>query len=124
MTVTRKTVTINIQNIPCYCSIGIDPKEKKLGQRLLIDVYLEISSFRAVTTDNVKDTISYVDVYKAIQKIGKDKSYSLIETLADEIAETFLKHPLVLKVRTKISKPHIPYPDFEGSVSVEVEREK
>ena len=119
----RKITTINVCNIPCYCSIGIDPQEKKLGQKLLIDVHLDISSYRAVSTDDVKDTISYVDVYKAVQEIGK-KSHSLIEALAEEIATTFLKHPIILKARVIVRKPHIPYKDFSGDVSVEITREK
>lgn len=119
----RKITTINICKIPCYCNIGIDSQEKKLGQKLLIDVHLDISSFRAISTDDVKDTVSYVDVYKAIQEIAK-KPYSLIEALAEEIANTFLKHPIILKARVVVHKPHIPYKDFYGDVSVEVTREK
>lgn len=122
-TITRKVTTINVCNIPCYCSIGIDSQEKRLGQKLLIDVHLDISSYRAVSTDDVKDTVSYVDVYKAIQEIGK-KSHSLIEALAEEIAAAFLKHPIILKARVIVHKPHIPYKDFYGDVSVEVTREK
>lgn len=122
--VQRKIATLNVSNIPCYCSIGIDPQERKIGQKLIIDIHLDISSFRAVATDDIKDTISYVDIYKAVQKIAKDKSHLLIESLADEIAMTFLKHPLVLKAKTIIRKPHIPYEEFQGEVSVEVEREK
>jgi len=119
----RKITTINISNIPCYCPVGIDPQERKLGQKLFIDVHLEVSSYRAVSTDDVKDTVSYVDVYKAVQEIGK-KPHSLIETLAEEIATTFLKHHLVLKTKIIVRKPHIPYKDFYGDVSVEITREK
>lgn len=122
-TITRKITTINVCNIPCYCSIGIDLHEKKLGQKLLIDVHLDVSSFRAVSTDDVKDTVSYVDVYKAVQEIGK-KSHSLIEAFAEEVATIFLKHPLILKARIIVRKPHIPYKDFYGDVSVEITREK
>lgn len=124
MKTSKKIVAINVCNIPCYCSIGIHDEEKKMGQRLLIDVRLDADLSRAISSDSVKDTISYVDVYAAVQKIGHSKSHSLIEALADEIAETFLKHPLILKVKVKVRKPHIPFPDFQGEVSVEVEREK
>ena len=30
---TKKLTTINVENIPCYCAIGIDNEEKKLGQK-------------------------------------------------------------------------------------------
>ena len=120
----RKITTIHVESIPCYTAIGIDPEEKKLGQRLLVDVHLDIASFRAVATDNIKDTLSYVDVYKTIQQIGKSTSHSLIEALAEDIAEAFLKHPVVLEASIIVRKPHIPYKDFHGNVSVEVKRTK
>lgn len=120
----KKITTINLQTIPCYSSIGIDKEEKKIGQRLLIDVCVDIDSNKATSSDNVANTFSYVDIYKIVQEIGTEKPHSLIETLAEEISEAILKHPLVLKAKIKVHKPHIPYPDFQGNVSVEIERKK
>ena len=124
MSISEKTTKINVTDIPCYCSIGIDPEEKKMGQELVIDISLEIDSTKASKTDNVSDTVSYVDVYKTVQKVGQSKSFSLIEFLAEELASNILKLPLVLSVKLKVNKPHIPYKDFQGNVSVEVERRK
>ena len=81
------TTRINIEQMPCYCSIGMHDEEKKMGQRLLVDVYVDIFSDGAVKTDDIKDGLSYVDVYSLVQKIAKAKSHSLIETLANEIAD-------------------------------------
>ena len=120
----KKHTMINVEKIPCYCSIGIAPEEKKMGQELIIDVRLEIDSTKASQTDTVGDTVSYVDVYQIIQKTGKSKSFSLIEALAEEIAASVLKLALVNSVKVKVHKPHIPYKDFQGNVSVEVERKK
>ena len=119
-----KITTINVEQIPCYCSIGIDPEERKLGQRLLIDVHLDVDSSNATRSDNIKDTFSYVNIYKTVQLIGGSKPHSLIEVLAEELALAFLRRTLVLKAKVKVHKPHIPYPEFQGNVSVEVERTK
>ena len=124
MATSKNTTTINIENIPCYCSIGIHDEEKKMGQRLLVCVSIDIDSSKVIHSDDVKDTLSYVDVYSQIQTICKSKSYSLIEVLADDIACTLLKNPLALKVKLCICKPHIPFRDFQGNVSVEIERTK
>ena len=121
---TKKITIINVENIPCYCSIGIHSEEKKMGQNLIIDVRLKIASSLAVSTDSIENTLSYVDVYNVVQEVGKSRSYSLIEVLGEEIAETLLKHPLVLEAKIKVHKPHIPFPNFRGDVSIEVERTK
>ena len=119
-----KIVNINVENIPCYCSIGIHSEEKKMGQKLVVDAFLTVDISKAVSSDDIKDTVSYVDVYKAVQRVAQSKSHSLIESLAEEIAEAFLSYSQVLKVKIKVHKPHIPFPEFQGDVSVEVEREK
>ena len=124
MNADKKITKINIHDIPCYCSIGIAPEEKKMGQKLIVDVYLEVDSTKISKTDNIADTVSYVDVYQIIQKVGQSKSFSVIEFLVEELASNILKLPLVLSAKVKVHKPHIPYKDFQGNVSVEVERKK
>ena len=120
----NKITTIHVQNILCYSSIGIHDEEKKLGQQLIIDVHVDIDSSKATSSDSVKDTFSYVDIYKTVQEIGKSKSYSLIEVLAEDIVSALLKNQIVNKVRIIVHKPHIQYPEFQGNVSVEITREK
>ena len=124
MSTDKKITKININEIPCYCSIGIASEEKKMGQRLVIDVHLEFDSAKVSKSDNITDTISYVDVYKIVQNIGKSKSFSVIESLAEEMASNILQLPLITSVKVKVHKPHIPYAGFQGNVSVEVERRK
>jgi len=120
----NNVTTINVKDIPCYCSIGIDEKEKKTGQRLLIDVHASIESVSLTKSDNINDTLSYVEIFRTVQRIAQSKSHSLIETLAEDIASALLDHDLVMKAKIRITKPHIPFPEFHGDVSVEVEREK
>ena len=124
MSTDKKITKLNINDIPCYCSIGIATEEKKMGQRLFIDVHLEFDSAKVSKSDNIIDTVSYVDVYKTVQDTGKSKSFSVIEFLAEEIASNILQLALVTSVKVKVHKPHIPYADFQGNVSVEVERKK
>lgn len=63
----RSSTKINIEKIPAFCAIGIDPEERKKGQTLLIDVYLDIDSKRLVE-DRIESTISYVDVFILFKK--------------------------------------------------------
>ncbi len=124
MSTDKKITKININDIPCYCSIGIASEEKKMGQELIVDVAIEIDSTKVCKSDDVSDTVSYVDVYNIVQKTGQSKSFSVIEFLAEELASNILKLSLIISVKVKVHKPHIPYKDFQGNVSVEVERRK
>ena len=124
MNTDKKITKINVSDIPCYCSIGIAPEEKKMGQKLFVDVNLEIDSAKISMSDSINDTVSYVDVYQIVQKVGQSKSFSVIEFLAEELASQIMQLVLVTLVKVKVYKPHIPYSDFQGNVSVEVERKK
>lgn len=119
-----QTTTINVQNIPCYTGIGIHDEEKKMGQRLFIDAILEIDSTNLAKTDDVSDTVSYVNVYKIVQDVGSSKTHNLIEYFGEEVATEVLKLPLVNKVTIKVRKPHIPFKDFQGDISIELTRSK
>ena len=114
---------INVEQIPSYSKIGIDKEEKEKGQRLFIDVHVDVDSTKAACLDNINYTLSYVDIYKIVQDICR-RPHSLIEALAEDIVDAILKYPLSLRAKVKVYKPHIPYPDFQGNVSVEVERTK
>lgn len=124
MSTNKKITKININDIPCYCSIGIASEEKKMGQQLIVDVAVEIDSEKVSKTDSVSDTVSYVDIYDIVQKVGQSKSFSVIEFLAEEIASNILQLSLIISAKVKVHKPHIPYKGFHGNVSVEVERKK
>ena len=123
-TATKKITKINVKNIPCYVSIGVADEEKKMGQQLLVDVELSIDSAKVAETDSLKNTVSYTDIYKIVQTISQSKSYSLIETMAEELACTLLKNDIANEVKITVYKPHIPYKEFQGNVSVEVKRTK
>lgn len=116
--------TINVENIPCYCSIGIHDEEKKMGQRLFVSLNVSIESSKVAQTDNVSDTLNYVDLYNIVQNTGKLKSHNLIECLGEKIANQILKIDLVKNVKVKIRKPHIPFEEFSGEVSIELQRSK
>src|SRR5437762_640324 len=105
----KKTTRINVKQIPCYCAIGCGEKEKEIGQKLLIDVWVDVLSDNFLGTDNVKDSISYVEIYKAVQQVGKSKPYSLIEVLAEDLAKSILLFTAVHNVKVTVHKQHIPF---------------
>lgn len=119
-----KQTTINVENIPCYKGIGIHDEEKKMGQRLYVSAYLTIDASRIIESDEVSSTLNYVDVYKKVQEVGKSKAHNLIESFGEEVAGELLKFELVESVRVLVKKPHIPFEDFQGDISIEVTRQK
>ena len=47
---------------------GVLPEETVLGQRFLVDVVAEIDLKEAGITDNLEESISYVDLFQVCQE--------------------------------------------------------
>lgn len=116
---------IYLNQMAFYGFHGVFPEEKKLGQRFLVDVILEVDLKRAGKTDDLNQSVDYGLVYQLTKQIVEGRSKNLIEAVAEEIAETLLTQFTPLKACTiKVIKPDPPIPGHYQSVAVEVHRMK
>ena len=112
---------IFIQGLEVYGHHGVAPEEKVLGQRLYFDVRLTLDECRAAVTDNVEDTVDYTEVMDLITDIVTTGSMSLLERLAQRVAEDILRKFPVDEVWVQVIKPNPPVACALKSVSVAVE---
>lgn len=115
---------IHLEGMTFYGFHGVDPAEKELGQRFVVDVTVETDLRKPGRSDSVADTISYATVFKLVRAVVEGPSRDLIEAVAESIAEAIcLAFPEVEGVRVRVRKPGAP---VKGSVfdwaSVEIER--
>ncbi len=88
---------------------GVLPEEKVQPQTFIIDLDLYLDLHPAAGTDDLKDTVSYADVYEEVSRIVLNETYNLLETLAEKIAETLLAaHPQLKEVEISVYKPEAP----------------
>jgi dihydroneopterin aldolase len=111
-----------IEGLEVYGHHGVPLEERVLGQRLLYDVRLSMKDCRGAETDLVEDTIDYTEIIDVITEVTTVESYSLLERLAQVVAETILrKFKLLDEVWVQVSKPHPPVACALMSVSAAVE---
>lgn len=101
------------------CNIGVTSKERAKKQKIEINAELFFDTRKAADSDDIKDTVNYSDVYSLMKNISENKEYRLIETLANDIAESILDKFDVEKVNVAANKK---LPDFNASA--EISREK
>ncbi len=94
-----------------------------MGQNFYADVTLYRSLQRAGLTDELNESISYVDVYYDVEDIIKNKRFKLIEALAEMIAHTLLVKYSIEKVEIEIRKPGAPINGSFDYVGVGITRE-
>jgi dihydroneopterin aldolase len=115
---------IRLEGMRFYGFHGVDPAEKSLGQRFVIDVELERDLRKPGRTDDLHDTVNYAQVYRIAQQVVEGPSKNLIEAVAEEIARRIAAScPGVEAIRVRVRKPEVP---IKGSVLdaavVEIER--
>jgi 7,8-dihydroneopterin aldolase/epimerase/oxygenase len=118
-----ETVTIEISGLSLYTHHGVSPAEREIGQRLLIDLRLDVGETDATVTDRIEDTVDYAEVCQLVALIVQQRSYRTLERLCSAVADRLLSDFKLEGVWVKASKPEPPIPLSVEDVSVEVWRE-
>jgi dihydroneopterin aldolase len=105
-----------------YGRHGVNPEEHTLGQRFEVDVELRVDTRPAALQDDLRLTINYAQVYKAVKRIVEEERFALIETLAETIAICVGQHFTPESVRVCVRKPHAPIKGILDYVAVDIER--
>lgn len=120
----RETVvTIEITGLSLYTHIGVSEAEREVGQRLVIDIRLDVGECDATVTDRVEDTVDYAQVCQTAWLVAQQAGYRTLERLCSAIADRLLDEYDVEYVWVKAAKPEPPIPLPVEEVSVEVSRE-
>ncbi len=116
-------VTIEVSGLSLYTHHGVSDAEREVGQRLVIDLRLEVGECDATITDRVEDTIDYAEVCQTVALVAQQRSYRTLERLCSAIADRLLDQYEAETVWVKAAKPEPPIPLPVQEVSVEVFRE-
>lgn len=103
---------------------GVSDEEQRLGGRYVVDVELERDFSRAATSDDLADTVSYSDVYRTVREIVEGKSFRLVETLAETIAQQLLARYSAQAVMVRVKKQPPPTNGIIDYAGVEITRRR
>src|SRR5215211_8395558 len=84
------TDEILLEGMRFYAYHGVNPEERSLGQRFIVDVVLAVDLRRAGQSDELANTVSYSAVYKVVRGIVEGEPRQLIEAVAEKIARAIL----------------------------------
>jgi 7,8-dihydroneopterin aldolase/epimerase/oxygenase len=115
---------IRLNNMIFYAHHGYYQAERELGQKFQVDVELESDFSKAIESDSLNDAVNFEAVYHNIHHIFNSYKFTLLETLADRIAEDVLKNFPAESVLIRVRKPQVPLNGFLDNVEVELIRRK
>jgi dihydroneopterin aldolase len=116
-------VTIEIAGLSLFTHVGVTAAEREVGQRLLLDIRIDVGECDATLTDRIEDTIDYGQVCDMANLVAQQRSYKTLERLCAAIADRLLDQYDAHAVWVKAAKPEPPLALPVTEVSVEVWRE-
>ncbi len=118
-----ESVTVEISGLSLYTHHGLTEAEQEVGQRLVLDLRLDIGETDATVTDSIEDTVDYAEVCQLVALIAQQRSHKTLERLCSTIADRLLADYELEGVWVKAAKPEPPIALSVDEVSVEVWRE-
>lgn len=116
-------VVVEISGLSLYTHHGVTKAEQEIGQRLVIDLRLEVGEVDATVTDLVEDTVDYGEVCSTVALVAQSRSFATLERLCAAIADRLLADFDAERVMVRCAKPEPPIPLPVEEVSVELWRD-
>ena len=116
-------VTIEVSGLSLFTHVGVTAAEREIGQRLLLDLRLDVGDCDATVTDRIEDTVDYSQVCEMANLVAQQRSYKTLERLCSAIADRLIETYAANAVWVKAAKPEPPMALPVSEVSVEVWRE-
>ena len=85
--------------------IGVPPHERNIAQEVVLDIEVGFDVRRAAASDHFADTVDYAGILSAARDAATARPYSLVETMAESVAQAVLERYKVESVRVLLRKP-------------------
>lgn len=111
---------IFIEGLQVQTVIGIHDSELHRPQALVIDLHAGVPHADACDSDRIADTIDYSVVRERLHGLMRHHGVTLLEALAEQIAQMLINEFGAVWVRVKVVKPR-KFEDLDA-VGVQIER--
>ena len=100
--------TIELSGLVLFGHHGYLEEERRLGQRFLVDLWVDVADDRAVASDDIEHTADYRHLAAAVREVFGGDEKQLLEGLAGEVIDTILERfAAVERVRVRVRKPDV-----------------
>ncbi|MCF6302957.1 MAG: dihydroneopterin aldolase [Devosiaceae bacterium] len=116
---------IILKGLAFYGYHGVTPEEGKVGCRFSLDVTCGLDLRAAAASDDVEETISYELIFNVVRDSFSEKTFKLLETLAQHIVDRlFNAYGDIDWIQIRVAKPEAPIPVVTGEFAVRLTRER
>ena len=113
---------IELKSMKFYAYHGVSRQERIVGNYFTVDIAYSFPMDNACLSDDVNDTISYVDVYNVV-KVEIGRPSNLLEHLTERISKALkADFPQLIYLKIKLSKLNPPLGGEVHSAAVIIEK--
>lgn len=114
---------ISIKDLEIFCNHGVLEEENRLGQKFLVSLNLYLDTRAAGLRDDISCAVDYSDVCHFVNKFMQEKTYKLIEAVAENLSISLLRrYEMLTMVDVEIKKPWAPIGMHVDCASVKITR--
>jgi len=113
---------LTIKNLVFYGYHGVQDFEKELGGRFEVDIKIRYPFKRCASEDTLHKAVDYQQVYAVVKDMVTGRKYHLIETLADQLADSLVDQFELDEITVVLRKKKVPIDAVLDYVEVEVTR--
>ena len=96
---------VYIKELEVETVIGIYDWERKIRQRVSLDLEMATDIRKAAATEDIDNTLNYKSVSKRLIGFIEQSEFLLVETMAEQIAEIVLNEFPTPWIRLRLGKP-------------------
>lgn len=112
---------VRIREMRFWGRHGAIPGERDRTQPIDVDVELRFDFGPAIAGDDLSKTIDYDAVFKACEQVVTQRSFVLLESLADACLTALLADPRIERATVRVRKPRL----LDGATpEIELTRER
>ncbi|MDQ3622809.1 MAG: dihydroneopterin aldolase [Verrucomicrobiota bacterium] len=112
---------IHIEQLELSACIGVPDEERRVAQRLTLNLTLEPQRDFSALNDRLENTVDYSVLTRFVQEFARSRPRKLVETLAEEIALAVLARFPLRAIELELRKFVLPDACF---VAVRLRRER
>lgn len=121
---TERGDRLAVIGLEVFAHHGVLDFERRDGQEFVIDLVLDLDTSPAARSDDLQDTVDYGTLVDEVRVAVENDPVDLIETLAQRIADTCLRHVRVEAVEVTVHKPNAPIQAKFQDVALTINRSR
>jgi dihydroneopterin aldolase len=115
---------LRLNDIVLFAHLGVSEAEREVGQRIHIDLDLEMDLEPPAASDALGDTVNYEVVYREVERLVGESRHKLMEHLAGTLVRRLFEMFPAHRIRIRVRKPNVPFAGSLASAEVELERSR